>query len=307
MFKLANAQLLRHRVKHRLSSGSITAGFSPRRNISIISTVGEQIIKVHEISGLPWIVLVPIVTFGLRSLTTLPLSIWQRQRLIKQQELGNVVKATPPVVKARLAAYVNSSAGKRPKALIPGVKPSQLTPEHIRLLAMKETRRRQKRLYKKNGVQLWKNMLLPLVQVPLWITLSLGLRQLTGRSLEETNEIPWPLDLIDGLAGWELSMPLTSHFLWAPVVLGSLTLANIEILGRISGAAGNPAKLSGAILRVSRLGAVFMMAAASQAPIILSLYWISSQFYSLVQNILLNYLWPLDRQNMTSKDVLTTR
>ena len=54
--------------------------------------------------------------------------------------------------------------------------------EQILLLSAKEARKRQKELFAKNGVQLWKNFILPAFQVPLWIMMSITMRDLSGWS-----------------------------------------------------------------------------------------------------------------------------
>ncbi|QLL33216.1 hypothetical protein HG536_0E01270 [Torulaspora globosa] len=314
--------MLIHRIGPRVSIRECLAGNSlgtsiSKRKISVFQGVSETLIHIHSASSLPWVVLIPLGTILLRTVTTLPLSVWQRKRIVKQQELRKLVQAIPPVTKLRLAASTASrsensitSSGSATGELPNGgstARSRTLTPEQITLLAVKETRKRQKRLFAKYNVQMWKNAVLPLVQMPLWVTLSMGIRSLTEKRLLETNTgqllnsiVPPTLDL---------SLPLEPLPMLVPLILGSLALINVEYNGKAlsSTRASNAgivlatdehsraAQGMASILNISRFGCIFMMGISSQAPLLLSLYWISSQLYSFTQNLILNWLWPYER------------
>ncbi|EDO15482.1 hypothetical protein Kpol_472p13 [Vanderwaltozyma polyspora DSM 70294] len=246
---------------------------------STISYVAENFETLHEASKLPWLILIPATTVLMRTFLTLPLSILQRKRLVKQNELRNIVSSISPVVKFRLAQT------------------QKLTPEQITYLSMKETRKRQKKLFKKYNVDMWKNVLLPLVQIPLWVTISLGIRKLTDGSttLIETNNIYNILDV-----STDLSLALDSAPFLLPIVLGTVSLINVEYNGIMFNKRNfkgydntKLSKTTQSILTVSRLGSIFMMGVSSQASILLTVYWITSQVFSLIQNYILDTLWPL--------------
>ena len=137
---------------------------SNKRSFSMFQGVSDALVTIHTASGLPWVVLIPLGTIALRTVTTLPLSIWQRKRIVKQQELRKLVQAIPPVTKLRLAAATASkietgpitssgSAISETPTTEPSGKNRTLTPEQITLLAVKETRKRQKRLFSKYNVE----------------------------------------------------------------------------------------------------------------------------------------------------------
>ncbi|GCE97312.1 cytochrome c oxidase assembly protein cox18, mitochondrial [Zygosaccharomyces mellis] len=288
-----------------------------RRHFSLFQNVSNTFVALHEATSLPWIILIPLTTVGLRTCLTLPLSVWQRKRVIKQQELRKVVQSIPPVTKLRLAAATNAASKANDNITSSGsivkeehpmqIKPHRLTPDQITILAIKETRKRQKRIYGKYNVQMWKNAILPLVQIPLWITVSMGLRNLTEKRLLETHE--WSLLHQLFPDNLDLSLPWDSMPMVAPLILGTLSMINVEFNGRVmtststsrAGIDTAPSEYSKtsqgikSILNVSRLSCILMMGISSQASILLSLYWISSQFYSLLQNIFLDWLWPYQR------------
>lgn len=191
-----------------------------------------------------------------------------------------------------------------------------LSPEQITLLALKETRSRQKKLFAENNVSLWKNAILPLVQIPLWVSVSMGLRNLLEHRLIDSNLAPVSplknmdmLDSVSKISSLDLSLPLENLPMLVPLVLGTLALLNVEHNGRMmtittSEASGiklspNPnSKVSQSmqsILNVSRLSCIFFMGVSTQAPLLLCAYWISSQLYSLVQNLFLDWLWPYQK------------
>ena len=251
---------------------------------STITYVSETFMDLHEACNLPWVVLIPLSTIALRTAITLPLSILQRKRSVKQNELRNVVSSITPVVKLRLAQT------------------QKVTPEQIMLLSVKETRKRQKKLFKKYGVDMWKNAMLPLVQVPLWVTISLSIRKLTENTLplRESNDV---YNFIDPLI--DLSLPYSPLPLMMPIILGTMSMINVEYNGvmfskRNNNIGINNAKMNNAmssILNVSRISSAFMIGVSSQTSMLLSLYWITSQLYSLLQNLILDCLWPLHNKN----------
>lgn len=89
-----------------------------------------------------------------------------------------------------------------------------------------------------------------------------------------------------------------------PVMLGLASLTNIELLARynpskfhslsfVKDTFSNRLTVFDSILNISRLSVIFLMGISSQAPGILVLYWISSNVFSLCQNVVFQYLWPL--------------
>ncbi|KAG0661820.1 Cytochrome c oxidase assembly protein cox18, mitochondrial [Maudiozyma exigua] len=301
--------------------------FKPQRTFATFQTVADTFTTIHETSGIPWLVLIPTITFTLRTVLTLPFSILQRKRIVKQQELRKVVQSMTPIIKVRLAAAKaseNEASTKikekvtitSRKDLIEGKKPmtdmmkqettKQLTPEQIVLVAAKETRKRQKTIFKQHKVQMWKNMILPLVQIPLWCTVSMGIRKLTEWKIEGSTHAWFESFKFHDI---DLTGPLEIYPMVIPITLGIVSILNVEyngkmLLRRTTDVVGietyrddNSRLTQGikSVLNVSRIGAVFMMGVSSQASILLSLYWISSNLYSLLQNIILDFLWPYQK------------
>ncbi|CCF59001.1 hypothetical protein KAFR_0F04060 [Kazachstania africana CBS 2517] len=284
-----------------------------RRYFTDFQLVADAFTYLHNASGIPWIALIPISTMTLRTLFTLPLSIWQRKRIIKQQELRKLTKSMVPIIRSRLSLTKALSENKLKTfskedvaKVLQQQKLSTLTPEQIVFISLRETRKRQKKLFKEHDVQMWKNILLPMVQIPLWCSVSLGLRKLTSLRIHGTTH-EWfeqfryySMDLV---GPWETYPAII------PMLLGIFSLLNVEYNGKMMhrrstdlvGIKMYEDEYSGAsqgissILNVSRLGCIFMMGVSSQTSVILSLYWISSQVYSLIQNMVMDRLWPYQR------------
>ena len=148
--------------------------------------------------------------------------------------------------------------------------------------------------------------MLPLVQIPLWTTMSLSIRNLTQLKIERSTKQWFESFSWNGI---DLTGPLMYYPMLIPITLGVLSLMNVEYSGEmifrrstsnigIEVYRDDKSRINQAvksILNISRLGCIFMMGVSSQSAVLLSLYWISSQLYSLIQNIILDRMWPYQR------------
>jgi inner membrane protein COX18 len=172
--------------------------------------------------------------------------------------------------------------------------------DHILLLAAKEVRKRQKALFAKNDVQLWKNFILPAFQVPLWIIMSITMRNLSGWSSWDYthNKALDPTLYTEGML-WFPDLTIADPMHIFPVVLGITALCNVEWtlktleLLRLTKKLRFRPTLSDAVGNLTKLSIVFMMAISLHAPAALTIYWISSQVYSLFQNVIMDLVFPI--------------
>ncbi|KAK6456963.1 60Kd inner membrane protein-domain-containing protein [Scheffersomyces xylosifermentans] len=293
----------------------------------IVSSMTETLQAIHAYSGIPWWLLIPVTTFTLRSVWTLPLAVLQRKRVQKQSALRPIVGAMNPVLKLNLAKKVqaakrqaekalkraNEGETKDPEAYVPLQSPlAAMKYEEILVLATKETRKRQKELFKKNNVQLWKNMILPAFQVPLWVCMSMTMRDLSGwTSWDSLSNKPLDPDLYSQGILWFQDLTSFDSLHVFPILLGVTALCNVEWtfktleLSRLTVRRKLRPTLTDAISNLSRMTVVFMMAISLNAPVALTLYWLSSQVYSLVQNIIMDLSIPISftpRRRFTYKE-----
>lgn len=266
------------------------------------------LLAAHAYSGLPWWAFIPLTAFTMRTAITLPLSVVQRKRLIKQSKLRPVVSATTPVLKLNLAKKVQKAQQEIAKArdtqdtatILLKSALASMKYEEVLLLAAKETRKRQKALFKRSGVPIWKNLTLPAIQIPLWVAMSLSMRNLSGWSTWDAlkNQALDPSLYTEG-ALWftDLTCADPNHIF--PLVLGVISLFNVEWTFRtiqlllVGRRRAFRTSLTDAMANVSRMAVVFMMAISLHAPVSLVLYWLSSQAFSLAQNTVMDMTMPI--------------
>lgn len=275
----------------------------------------QLVANLHELSGLPWWAFIPVTTFALRFCITTPLSIYQRIGLQKQNELRPITRAMSPIFKVKLAQASQDAQQKRNQLAVsnPELKftpnpVADLNYEKITILAARERMKRQRALFKAQGVQTSKFMILPFFQIPLWVALSYLFRSITGWNdftrtpLSQGGNFDPSLTHASWLHMDDLS--LQDPYFISPIILGLAVLVNAEWnfktgqmmqwtsskpqLGQIT----RP-KVFDSIMTLSRCGLMFLIAMSTQAPAALVWYWIWSNVYSLIQNVLLDKYLPL--------------
>lgn len=288
-------------------AGSLRGLRSFRRNFSfdpsvVVHELTESLQAVHTFTGLPWWTLIPITTFGLRSVWTFPLAVLQRLRIQKQNELRPIVAATGPVLRLNLARKALKAAASEPKSVASMVSPlRKMKYEEIMVLSTKETRKRQKKLFRDHGVQLYKNLFLPAAQIPLWVCMSLTFRNLSGWSTwDSLANKPLDASLYHEGILWFTDLTTSDPLHIFPLAVGIVALVNVEwtfktfnLMRAGSRRSNLRPTLTDSMANVSRMAVVFLMAISLHAPTALTLYWLSSQVFSLVQNVFLDLFLPI--------------
>lgn len=266
----------------------------------VVNTLTESLQSVHAASGLPWWALIPLTTIALRGVWTLPLAVMQRLRIRKQNSLRPIIAATGPVLRQNLAKKALKAAKQADTlslaALVAPIR--NMKYEEIMVLSTKETRKRQKKLFRAHGVQLYKNFFLPAAQVPLWVCLSLTFRNLSGWSTWDVGAKPLDPTLYTEGALWFQDLATSDPLHFFPLAVGVIALVNVEWTFKTFSLMRSSKKLlrptiTDSLANVSRMAVVFLMAISLHAPSALTLYWLSSQVFSLVQNICLDLALPI--------------
>jgi inner membrane protein COX18 len=261
---------------------------------------------VHLGTGLPWYVLIPLATVAMRTAVTLPVAIANRVRTRKQVALAPVLAAAGPVLRARLAASEAARQGR-------------LTTEQVTVLAQKEARRRRVDLFRRHGCQVWKSVvLLPLVQMPVWVGTSLVVRAMCGWAAGGVTAIgvePGFSAPAEAAFAWYPDLVTADPYGVLPLIIGAVSLANVEwntnnLLNRSGSASRQSLQSQGGpvqrvVANLSRVGVLFFMTAAFQAPAALCLYWASSASFSFVQNVAFDRFLPLHRVDPRSVTATT--
>lgn len=238
----------------------------------------------------------------------------QRLRIQKQNALRPIIAATGPVLRLNLAKKALRAAKSQDTSVASLVSPLRnIKYEEIMVLSTKETRKRQKKLFKDHGVQLYKNFLLPGAQIPLWVCMSLTFRNLSGWSTWDSL-LNKPLDPSlhhEGLL-WFTDLTSLDPFHIFPMAIGIVALVNVEWTFRtlaLMRASSSRRKLfrptlTDSMANISRMAVVFLMAISLHAPTALTLYWLSSQVFSLVQNVFLDLVLPISYTPNKRLDVI---
>ncbi|ODV75806.1 membrane insertase COX18 CYBJADRAFT_165209 [Cyberlindnera jadinii NRRL Y-1542] len=271
----------------------------------VITVLTSGLEALHSTTPLTWWMIIPMATITFRTMFTLPIAIIQRRRTQRQAQLTPLVQAMGPILRLKLAQRATSakaleSQQQSPEAKMIGGQAAGLSYEQIMVLSSKERRRRQKKLYKDHNCQMWKNLILPGVQIPLWIAMSATFRDLTGWTDITSNPMD-PALTTEGFL-WVSDLTLSDPLAILPIVLGTLALTNVEWNAKTYSLQNTHVRRSlritplESILNISRFGTVFLMAIATQAPSGLALYWISSNAFSLTQNMVLDRYIPMRYQ-----------
>ncbi|OWB77849.1 hypothetical protein B5S32_g2029 [[Candida] boidinii] len=306
--------------KRKLGLGSLsvkTTVFPKRNNLGVVSArrnfslapvldvlhQGADILQtIHIESGLPWWAFIPLATFCMRSVITLPIAIIQRRGIQKQNSFRPIINSMSPILKAKLASSAQQAQLKRSLDPITHIKTEteQLTADKIVAIAAKEKWKRQRKIFKENGCQTWKFMILPAIQIPLWVSMSYMFRTLTGWNSMSTK----PLDIsltTEGL-GWVTDLALPDPYMTLPIILGVVALSNAEwnfrtadLMKLTTRGMKNSLRPTAfdVVITVARASIIFLMAMATQAPAAIVLYWVSSNTFSLCQNYFLDRFLPL--------------
>lgn len=274
---------------HATSSNSFDFSLVP-----LLETVHTAVQSVHDVSGLSWVWIIPLSTFAVRTFTTLPVAILNRRRTQRQAELQPLLGAMTPIMKTKLAKVSKAQSNAR------GV---DLTAQQIQVLVTKERRNKRVELFRRHKCQSWKSIvLLPSVQLPLWISLSMVFRAMCGWS--NFTAIPQePQFTIDSFL-WMTNLVEPDPYGVLPLLVGAIGLANVEwnainVMNRAAASStGSAAQQQGPsvqkiVSNISRVGIMLFMTMAYQAPVAVCLYWISSGAFSFIQNILFDKFMPL--------------
>ncbi|XP_049831650.1 cytochrome c oxidase assembly protein COX18, mitochondrial [Schistocerca gregaria] len=231
----------------------------------------ENLVFLHDLTCLPWWATIISSTIILRTAVTLPLAVYQNHVLARYE---NILQEMPAIVKELKAETAYA------------VKKFQWTEKQARVVYNRSLRKQLKKLIIRDNCHPAKASLLVWVQIPMWICLSASLRNLVYMLPQHSvgAEINFVQLTKEGLLWFsDLTLPDSTFIL--PLIFGITNLAIIEIvsLSKVK----TPGKLQKFITNFFRVLTIGMTAIATQVPSCLTVYWVTSSFYGLVQNIVL--------------------
>ncbi|KAM8848586.1 cytochrome c oxidase assembly protein COX18, mitochondrial [Synchiropus picturatus] len=230
---------------------------------SAVHLAEDYLVHLQQLSGLPWWLSIAAATVTARSVVTLPLAAYQLIILSRVEGLQQEIR--------QLADRLRYEVTMRARDV-------GWTERQCRVQFQKNMRRIVSQLYIRDNCHPFKASLLVWVQLPMWISLSLALRNL---SLDQS---ALHSDLAVGGALWfpDLTTPDSTWII--PVCLGLTNLLIIEIFSLQRREASRVQKL---VTNAVRGFSVLMVPVAATVPASMALYWWVSSLAGLCQNLLL--------------------
>nr|XP_061793354.1 cytochrome c oxidase assembly protein COX18, mitochondrial-like [Nerophis lumbriciformis] len=251
-------------VCHRSSSGGGDPGWYQQAAHSAPVRLAEDfLVEIQQSGAVPWWLAIGAATLGVRTLVTLPLAVYQTRILAKIEGLRPEITA----LAERLKYEVSMRAAQR-----------GWTDKQCRFHFRKNLRRLMSELYVRDNCHPFKASVLVWVQLPLWISLSLALRNL---SVQPSEHQP---SLATGGALWfpDLTLPDATWLL--PISLGLTNLLIVELFARQMTTVSSVQKW---VSNVMRGISILMIPIAANVPSSMVLYWLISSLVGLSHNLLL--------------------
>ncbi|XP_073494086.1 cytochrome c oxidase assembly protein COX18, mitochondrial isoform X1 [Phyllobates terribilis] len=227
------------------------------------------LMSIQEVTGLPWWVTIMCTTIVLRTAVTLPLSVYQMHILGKVEKLQPEIKNLAKELQYEVAVYGKQQGWS-----------DKVAKFHFR----KNMKRLIKELYVRDNCHPFKASLIMWIQIPMWIFVSLALRNFSFNSSGSNTDELVHTQLQNGGALWfpDLTMPDSTWIL--PVLLGSINLLLVEMFALRT---VEMSRFQKYLTNVVRGISILMIPIAASVPSSMALYWVSSSFVGLVHNLLL--------------------
>ncbi|MED6233186.1 hypothetical protein ATANTOWER_008118 [Ataeniobius toweri] len=245
------------------------------------------LVSVHQVSGLPWWLSIAMATVSVRTFITLPLAAYQLIIIAKVEALQVEISELAKRLRYEVSVRGRERGWKEKES---------------RVQFQKNLRRLVSQLYIRDNCHPFKASLLVWVQLPLWVSLSLALRNL---SLDHS---ALQGELAAGGALWfsDLTVPDSTWIL--PVFLGLTNLLILEVFALQRVRASSFQRL---VLNGFRGFSVLMIPIAASVPSSMALYWFCSSLVGFSHNLLLRsptvhrtFRLPAQRSKTPYRDLL---
>ncbi|KAJ2702119.1 hypothetical protein FB645_004401 [Coemansia sp. IMI 203386] len=253
------------------------------------ANTSESVMQALSASAVPWWAVIGGTAIALRLLLTVPLYIRQ-QRAVGAAEKLKVVSATWMHAIRRSLKLELQAKGK------------SVSEADMQKMVRRRVSRKHHELMLKENCHPIEMFLLPLVQMPLWVSMSCAIRHLCGRPIwfldDPSAAIPRAIGITWEGLGWFKNLADIDPFYVLPVVTGSLHLVNFAVtrwthglgFGFTAGSAVSSSTFSRFLsFTFTGLGYTmpFVIAGVSLfQPTALVYYWSVSAAFSLLQSIL---------------------
>lgn len=268
--KIPNYQ---RQISRNLSAnGTIYKLWTDMSNSTPVHYVQESLIQIHNITGLPWWATIVLSTLLLRTFIIFPLAVYQNKIAAR---LENITLEMPGIV-AEL---------KKETAI--AMKRYNWTQNQARSIYNKSLKKQWNNLVIRDNCHPMKTFIVIWGQLPLWIFQSVALRNLVYM-LPNPNSIEAQVifaEMTLGGFGWIPNLTEVDASFILPVALGMLNYTNIQIQAWMR--TSPPTRLQRYATNVFKVLSVCMVPIAATVPSCICIYWVTSSFYGIVQNLIL--------------------
>lgn len=239
------------------------------------SCIESMLLTTHSTFHIPWWVVIATTTLTIRVLVTLPLHIHLQKNHAKVEVAYSELDTFTKPLEYRIITECRSQglhidiANRKLKKAFRKLKDEVLTKHQVNL-----------KVYRIKAYSF------PLIQLPLFISISLAIRNITG-ALPEWYKVTSiiPSMKVEGL-GWFRDLTLADPYYILPVIILLSNLLNISIYSTQSKKQSIAIRI---VHNTFRCMTIVMASVSTQLPSGISLYWMLSSFYGLVQNVLFKY------------------
>ncbi|CAN7992192.1 unnamed protein product [Ixodes pacificus] len=231
----------------------------------------EFLETVHMNSGLSWCTTIVATSLALRIVVTLPLAVYQSHIIAR---LANLDK--------EIAQIAHELRGETARA----VRMYNLDEKQAKYLYRRSLKKQINNLIVRDNCHPFKSSLVIWFQLPLWISLSVALRNMAYMMpYQDIAAQALFLELSVGGALWFPNLTLPDPLFVMPVLLGITNLLNIEFHALQH--TKQLTKVRKVLTYTLRGMSVLMIPIASIMPTDVTLYWLCSSGFALGQNLLM--------------------
>lgn len=235
---------------------------------SLIQSVEHSLIAIHDSVGLPWWATIIATTLTLRTTITLPLLVYSMKN---QQKMTPYYQALG-MLQTQLSNEVKKASVK-----------NKWDAKTEKLQYQANLARHQKELnVKLKPPSALKRYIVPFAQVPIWVSMSLALRDLSlnlQRATFSDDMMMTLAQLSQEGALWFHDLTLHDHFYALPIITCLANLAIVEVHG--------VSRRSVLLAYLMRGLCIVQLVVSSQLPAAVVLYWQVSSLFGLAQALVL--------------------
>jgi len=232
----------------------------------------QQLLElIHDHTSLPWWATIVAGTVSLRFIVTFPLSAYQHYIFGKVENLKPEMEGLMKQLKTETAV---------------AIKKFKWTEKQTKLAFNRSAKTQWNKLIVRENCHPFKASILLWAQIPLWVCMSVGLRNMTMMMPAQTTEAQLLYySLSNEGFGWIPNLTDVDHSFILPVVmvLTNLAIIQLQVATRVT----PTSRFGRGVTNTLRVLCLVMLPIASYAPAGLALYWTTSSLYGLSQNIVM--------------------